>query len=611
MAIADIVSITGTIESSGGVAGNVTAFDGSTFLATIKQDSDFVAYADALTGQNMVGIYLLWSGQSEWEATIYFPDSQHSTYVISTDSVPHTLAQLGITANVVNAGFDAITLTVEYPEYEFPDMFYNMSPYNTGIVTAFDVDTFVDALNQDTNLTDYYRNSGSPTLVGLEIHSGGDGTWEISFHNSNGTWYDEWYDESDSYTLAQLGITADLTKSGYDMVYLAPDDGYTLPPMLGAIAEAGDQIVAAFDADTFITTMSRDAYVVDLVRYFGNNFSSIFFGNYGGGEWDSEIAFDNDQGYYLNDLNSPYTLAQLGITTDLSEEGADLIYLLKKKAGVTSAKAYGPVSGVSKRIHKLYSSVNGESVEIKKLYGSVNGESRLIYKAMPYYPATAYGVVYYKPDANGSTVCSVILQSQAEFDSLCNLSYGRSPWAAILGNGSVMVTSYDTTNVIVGVDIGQNITQIRPGFLQGCTMLNRALTIPNNVTAIGSYFLQDCTGFNQSITLSSNLTSIGSEFLSGCTSFNQPLSLPSSLTSSNSIGDKFMYKCNNMVSEVNIGSLNANIASSSNYTFATNYSSVACYATGIPIAGANRAAWLSRFPNRTSVPYRKLVDAGY
>lgn len=650
MAIADIVSVTGTIVTGQGEAGNVTAFDGATFLNTIKQDASFVAFADALTNLTMFGIYFIWD--NPWEVNIVFSDYEH-TYTITTNSGPYTLAQLGVTANIINGGFDAIELTVEYPAYEFPDMFYTMSSDNS-IVTTFDVDTFVDALNQDTNLTDYYKNSGSPTLVGLEIYSGGDGTWDISFTNSNGTWCDKWYDESGSYTLAQLGITADLTKKGYDLIYLAPDDGYTLPPLLGVFS-SGNEVITAFDADTFIATMSRDAYVVDLVRYFGSNFSSIFFEN-DEGEWDFEIAFDNDRDYFFNSSNSPYTLAQLGITTDLSESGFGLIYLVRKEAGITSAKAYGTVSGASKRVHKLYGSVNGESVEIKKLYGSVNGESKLIYKAMPYYPATAYGVVYYKPDARESTVCSVVLQSQEEFDSLCN--FGFDGWAAVLGNGSVIVKSNDTTNVIVGVDIGQNITVIKSGFLHGCSGLSRPLTIPNNVVTIGSnfldsctsfnqsltisssitkipssflyrclsfnqpltipnnvtaiedYFLQGCTGFNQSITLSSNLTRIGSDFLNGCTSFNQPLSLPSSLTSSNSIGINFMYNCKNMVSAVDVGSIDPGVPSRSDRTFATTDSNAACYTTGILLTGAQKGNWKIRYPDRTSSPYRKLRVGG-
>ena len=307
------------------------------------------------------------------------------------------------------------------------------------------------------------------------------------------------------------------------------------------------------------------------------------------------------------------------------------IYLLEKKAGVTSAKAYGPVSGASKRIHKLYGSVNGESTEIKKLYGSVNGESKLIYTAMPYYPATAYGVVYYKPNASENTVCSVILQSQEEFDSLCH-PWEYNGWATILGNGSVIVKSNDIENVIVGVEIGQNITGIGAGFMYGCEQFNMALTVPNNVARIGRYFLSGCRSFNQALTLPSNLskiessflyecfafnqaltipssvTGIGGDFMRECKSFNQPLSLPSGLTS---IGTYFMFNCKSMTSEVNVGSLAATIAATSTNTFSTNYSTDACYATGIPIAGANRAAWRTRFPDRTSNPFRKLLDAGH
>ena len=148
--------------------------------------------------------------------------------------------------------------------------------------------------------------------------------------------------------------------------------------------------------------------------------------------------------------------------------------------------------------------------------------------------------------------------------------------------GNTFLLPRDT---VIGFEMGTEPSSIPDNFLAGCSYL---------------------TDFD--ITNASNLTSIGTWFMSGCSRFNDDIILPSTLTS---IGGHFMYQCDQMVSTIDVGNLSANIIATTNQTLSTSAAAAPVYTTGITIAGANRAAWLSRFPNRTSSPYRKLLDAGH
>lgn len=292
------------------------------------------------------------------------------------------------------------------------------------------------------------------------------------------------------------------------------------------------------------------------------------------------------------------------------------------------AKLYGSVSGKSKEIKTLYGSVGGVSKELTKLYGSVNGKSKLIYEKSSG-PTVPYGIVYYKATPSATMVQSVELQSVEEFE---RLGQDSSSWTASVGGGSVIVSSQDA-NCVYGIEIGSRITSVPKHFLRGCLHLGMPLNIPDKITEIGLSFLVDCSAFNQPITLSGNLVTIGNAFLNGCSSFNQRLVIPNSVTSIGavfmygctsfnrplilssgltSIGYMFLYNCKAMTSYVDIGSLADTIlpAVIDYSNFATNDAAAACYATGIKIKGANRAAWMTRFPSITSPYYRKLLDYG-
>lgn len=43
---------------------------------------------------------------------------------------------------------------------------------------------------------------------------------------------------------------------------------------------------------------------------------------------------------------------------------------------------------------------------------------------------------------------------------------------------------------------------------------------------------------------------------------------------------------------------------------ATTQSSAKMYVKGVTVKGTGRATWISALPNRTSYPYRKLINGG-
>lgn len=152
-----------------------------------------------------------------------------------------------------------------------------------------------------------------------------------------------------------------------------------------------------------------------------------------------------------------------------------------------------------------------------------------------------------------------------------------------------------------------NLTTIGNQFLQSCNTINCPMNIPVDVTTIGDNFLSNADSFNNMLTLPNTLTSIGASFLVSARAFNQPIVLPSTLTS---IGANFLFYMGNMTSYVDVGSLDASIIVYSQYAFSAINQAAPAYTTGIPIKGANRAAWRNKFPNKTSYPYRKLIDGG-
>lgn len=190
---------------------------------------------------------------------------------------------------------------------------------------------------------------------------------------------------------------------------------------------------------------------------------------------------------------------------------------------------------------------------------------------------------------------------------------------------------YNSTSFNQPISLPSGMTSISSSFLGSCAAFNQTITMPNSITRIYDSFLGSCTSYNKEIILSTSLQVIEGSFLSNCTSFNQNITLPNGLetiengflsrcyafnknlilpTSLISIGSSFMSSMRAMVGYVDVGSLPATMISTDNSTLSSDGNSYAAYTTGIKIKGANRSAWLSKFPNKSSWPYRKLVNYG-
>lgn len=187
-----------------------------------------------------------------------------------------------------------------------------------------------------------------------------------------------------------------------------------------------------------------------------------------------------------------------------------------------------------------------------------------------------------------------------QFDKSLTLSSGMTAIAADFMNGC--------TNFSQPVVVPNGITSIGDSFLYSCTRFNQPLTLPSSLQTIGRYFLQLCSSFNQPLTIPSGTTTIGMNFMNSWTQFNQPLTIPSSITSMNA--NNFVYNCNAMTSTITVEAPITVIGSGSpNSALSTTVSTAPCYTTGITLAGTYANDWKTRFADRTTSPYRKLILA--
>ena len=154
------------------------------------------------------------------------------------------------------------------------------------------------------------------------------------------------------------------------------------------------------------------------------------------------------------------------------------------------------------------------------------------------------------------------------------------------------------------ITIPSSVASIETNFLDSCYAFNQPITIPSSVASIGNNFLVSCVSFNQPITIPSSVTTIGTNFLVSCVSFNQPITIPSNVTS---IGIYFLHQCY-CFSAINY---EASVYPTDNYSLSqTINSKTSASGSGIIIYGTNRAGLIVALPNRTSSPYRKLIDGG-
>lgn len=148
------------------------------------------------------------------------------------------------------------------------------------------------------------------------------------------------------------------------------------------------------------------------------------------------------------------------------------------------------------------------------------------------------------------------------------------------------------------------VTYIGNSFLyNGCIKEGHKIEF-EALTRIGTNFISTNNADTKNFTLSlgENIKEIYGNFLTGNVGFNSDIKLPASLTTiSNSY---FMHSMRNFTSKV-ICECSADVISSGNNVLGTTDNTAPVYTTGFIFAGTNKAAWRTKFPNRTSSPYRK------
>lgn len=192
---------------------------------------------------------------------------------------------------------------------------------------------------------------------------------------------------------------------------------------------------------------------------------------------------------------------------------------------------------------------------------------------------------------------------------------------------------------VKSIVVGQLITETPPAFLRDCINLESvdmtnatslttigydflysdgydavplsAITFPEGVTTIGDYCLAGAgLNLNEQITFPSTLKTIGTGFLTSNKTYTKPIILPSGLTKISGLFLGWLQQAN--IEYVDVGSLSPSV-NSEGYSSSFSYvnTSMPGYVSGMKIKGANRAAWLSAFPNKTSGNInRKLIDYG-
>jgi len=140
------------------------------------------------------------------------------------------------------------------------------------------------------------------------------------------------------------------------------------------------------------------------------------------------------------------------------------------------------------------------------------------------------------------------------------------------------------------------------------TVGDKFLAVNADISAIGTELIR--IEFNKPLSLPS-LESVGNDFMSSTGSninnrkiaFNSPLTLGTEDVPC-AFGINFMLNANLMTGVI---TWNASGTPTDNNSLATESSSAAMYATGVPVRGANAQAVKAALPNRSAAPFRKLL----
>lgn len=387
----------------------------------------------------------------------------------------------------------------------------------------------------------------------------------------------------------------------------------TVGGMSGEIVPGEYNNVTAFDGDQFWSMVSQEEGIEEYLNEHITDvfYVAVYFGEEDGETHDAVVIYNetNEESIWESLDGDPYSLNELGISAVDNPTYVD----------------YGDYKEAVDYINLSL------SIDIDRV-------AKIIYQRFGH--VDYYGEVVYYTDSARTVTDKVYLYSQTDVNQLSRGS-GNTPtesWNAVIGDVTI------PNNMIKEVTLTDKVTTLkgptgRNCFLANCTYATKVdlsrtklsviaeggyfcsnnirlkeLYLPDTVTQIGNGFCINAgtistPAFSPSLVLPPNLTTIGNYFLSRAETFNQDLSLPQTLTS---IGTPFMGSIRQMVGTINVGSLSADIIQTGGSTLASITKSAPSYSTGILIAGANRTAWMAKFPDSSSSPYyRKLIDAGY
>lgn len=150
---------------------------------------------------------------------------------------------------------------------------------------------------------------------------------------------------------------------------------------------------------------------------------------------------------------------------------------------------------------------------------------------------------------------------------------------------------------ITGVE---NLIGVNINFLSGCTSLNCPLNF-EKLYFTSTNFMNGCSAFNSQI-LMPELHTVGQNFLGDCSSFAQPFTFVNKIGSG---AKNIMANCSGLTSlTINC---DPSVLTDSVYSFSTANVSAPAYINGVTISGTYANDFKTRFPNRDTSPYRKLI----
>lgn len=246
----EIVNLIGEIDPSRyqeqiQFAGNITAFDGATFVNALKQYN--IEFDTPYSLADASGLWFsAWEsspGEFDWDIYIFSKDFDYSIALIqSWQGI--TLADLGITANITQEGDDIVMFTPIYSNYSSKEVnkIYGsvhtqgitsisgtIDPDGVGNVTAFDGNTFWEAIKNSTPylVPDLEKFFGANTRLVIDIQTDEDEESFSAWIEENEYPYRGWIISFFNFplTLEEMGVTMSSMNNGQDYINLTATTG--------------------------------------------------------------------------------------------------------------------------------------------------------------------------------------------------------------------------------------------------------------------------------------------------------------------------------------------------------------------------------------------------